>query len=355
MLKKSKLNWKTEALNLTIIFFSSILVAIGLWIFVYHAGFAPSGVDGIVAILRHLLPNVNPGIFTLAINTPLLIAAWFVLNKKYVLYTIFYTIVISVSLYILEEINFYQYVCIAPDPEVYKDSPELLKLLTAWFNNGTNSRVLAAVFAGVAQGFTGIMLRLGGSSGGVDVVGSMIQKKMPHKDLEKIIAIVSYIIVAVSFFVFGNDINAVLLAVIEIFVCEKVTAVILKSNRSAIKFEIVTDKAHVGDIKNFIIFELKHGATLLNGSGVFSEKDKQVIVCLVSYRQIPMFLKKIKEFPHTFVYYSDVMGVRGNFDFQKEDEREEDLLLLEAKKQERERNQQEQVEKIAEDHMAKEK
>jgi len=342
MSKKAKINWKTESINLTIIFFSSILVAVGLWIFVYHAGFAPSGVDGIVAILNKVFKGkVNPGIFTFAINAPLLIAAWFVLNKKYVIYTIFYTIIVSVTLLVLEEVGFYQYVCIEPSAEIYKDSPELLNKLTSWWNNGVNSRLLAAVFAGVVQGFTGIMLRLGGSSGGVDVVGSMIQKKMPHKDLEKIIAIVSYIIVAISFFVFDRDVNSVLLAVVEIFVCEKVTAVILKSNRNAIKFEIVTGKEQAEEIKRLIIFKLRHGATILKGQGVFSEDNKEVIVCVVNYRQLPEFLKLVKKIPNTFLYYSDVMGVRGNFDWSFEDARPEDIALLNERiKQEEMKKQQ---------------
>ena len=348
MANKSKINWKTECITLIILFFSSILVAIGLWIFVYHAGFAPSGVDGIVAILNHVTEGrINPGIFTFAINTPLLIAAWFVLNKKYVIYTIFYTLVVSATLLVLEEVGFYQYVCIKPDAEAIAGNPKLLD----WFSE-ENSRLLAAVFAGVAQGFTGIMLRLGGSSGGVDVIGSMIQKAMPHKDLEKIIAVVSYIIVGVSFFIFENDINAVLLAVVEIFVCEKITASILKSNRNAIKFEIVTGKEQAEKIKRLIIFELHHSATILQGKGAFTNDGREVIVCVVNYRQLPEFLKFVKTLPETFLYYSDVMGVRGNFDWTYEDENPEDAAKLKERIEKEEREKQglkesnEQIEQV---------
>ena len=101
MLKKSSINFKSEAINVLIIFFASILVAMGLWMFVYKAGFAPSGVDGIVTLLQYVT-GMNPGIFTFLINLPLLVAAWFVLNKRYVIYTILYTIVVSITLYILE-------------------------------------------------------------------------------------------------------------------------------------------------------------------------------------------------------------------------------------------------------------
>ena len=58
----------------------------------------------------------------------------------------------------------------------------------------------------------------------------------------------------------------------------------------------------------------------------FSEsgEDKDLMFCLVSYRQISEFLRIIKNFDGVFVYYSDVMGVHGNFDWRMEEEREED-------------------------------
>ncbi len=311
-----KLNLKTEAFNLIVIILGSILVAMGLHVFVYKADFAPSGIDGLATMLQYLSEEkfghkINAGIFTFALNLPLLVAAWFILKKRYVIYTVIYTVVVSVSLMLLAEWSFPQYDCTI---------------------EGTyNSHLVAAIFGGVAQGLTGIMLRLGGSSGGVDVIGCMIQKKVPHKNVESIIAVVSYIVVAISFFVYGN-LNAVCLSVVEIFVCERLTAVILKSNRSAVKFEIITDKEHSEVIKDIIIYQLKHGATILKGQGMFSEQDKEMIVCLISYRQIPEFLKLVKNIPNTFLYYSDVMGIRGNFDFNKEDEKPEDAKLLEQRR-----------------------
>ncbi len=80
-----------------------------------------------------------------------------------------------------------------------------------------NSHIVAAIFGGLMQGFSGLLLRIGGSAGGADIIGCMVQKKFPHKDVEKIIAYVSYIVVAIAFFVHGN-LNSVCLSIIEIFV-----------------------------------------------------------------------------------------------------------------------------------------
>ena len=300
-----------EVKNVAIILVFSIIVALGLHIFVYNADFAPSGVDGIATILQYVT-GINAGYFTFLINLPLLIVAWFILKKRYVIYTIIYTVIISATLRVLPLLNVYQYDCSLPN----------------------HSHLISAIFAGIFQGATGIFLKIGGSSGGVDIIGCLIQKKFPHKDVEKIIAYLSYAVVAVSFFVYDNSINSVCLSIIEIFICEKVTGAILRDRRNAVKFEVITNTASAKEIKQYIIFNLRHGATLLQGQGAFSEEDKAVIVCLVSYREIAEFLRIIKKFPDTFVYYSDVMGVYGNFAFDANDETEEDKLLLKNKQAE---------------------
>ncbi len=317
MSKTEKWNWKNEIFGALTVILVSVVVALGLHVFVYKADFAPSGVDGLATMLQYASEKyfghkINAGIFTFVLNFPLLIAAWFALNKRYVIYTIIYTAVVSVSLMLYAEFGVPQYDCTI---------------------EGTyNSHLVAAIFGGLIQGVSGILLRIGGSAGGADIIGCMIQKKMPHKNVEQFIAYVSYAVVVVAFFVYGN-INSVCLSIISIFVCEQVTAAILKSNRSAVKFEIITDKAHVEEIKHYIIFELQHGATLLKAEGGFSEQDKEMVICLITYRQIPEFLKKMKAIPNTFLYYADVKGIGGNFDFHIEDARQEDVDLLTQRKE----------------------
>ena len=157
----------------------------------------------------------------------------------------------------------------------------------------------------------------------------MIQTKMPHKNVEKIIAFLSYMVVFVSYFVYWN-VNSILLSVVEIFVCERVTSAILHSGRSAVEFKIVTD--HPKEICDEILYRLHKSATVLEAQGIFSENDKTVILCVVSYRQIPALLSIVDAFPGSFAYYSDVMGVRGKFDWRHDDESDEDRQNRELRK-----------------------
>ena len=299
----NKISFKRESVSFLLACLSGVISAIGLWVFVYPSEFAPSGIDGIATMLQEIT-KINAGIYTFILNLPLLIIACFVLKKRYVIYTVIYTIITSLLLVLFEVIVVPQY-------------------------HTLTDKLIPAIFAGVMQGFTGIMLRIGGSAGGVDVLACITQKKMPHLNVEKIIFLLSAIIVGISYFVYW-DINSLLLSIVEIFACERVTAMILRDSRNAVRFEVVTDNPE--SMKDDIIYELNHGATILEGKGVFSDEQKSVIICVVSYRQISEFLRIVSKYPGSFVHYSDVMGVRGNFDWNKEEESQEDKNKREQKR-----------------------
>lgn len=300
---------KIEIKNAVIIVFASFVSALGLWAFVTPGQFAPSGVDGIAAMLQELTKKalggngIRAGYFSTLLNIPLLIIAWFILKKRYVIYTVAYMALVALFTALFEVVGFPAYTV---ETEV--------------------NRLLAALMGGVAQGLTGYMLRVGGSAGGVDVIACMIQKKRQSENVERIIAVLSYVIAAFSFFVWG-DINAVLFSFIAIFVCEKTTAMVLKDSRSAIKFEIIVAKEYAEELKEFIIYEMKRSATVLGAKGLFLNEDKELIICLVHYRQFSEFLNRISQYPHVFLSYSEVLGIRGNFDWILEYEKPEDVKM----------------------------
>jgi uncharacterized membrane-anchored protein YitT (DUF2179 family) len=290
-----RINIKREFLNILITLFACFISSFCLYFFVFTANFAPAGIDGVATMLQ-AKTNVSAGIYSLAINLPLLIVAWFVLKRKYVIYTILFSIVSSFLLVLFEVLEIPQYA-----------------------NEILSEKLVSAVFSGIILGFrTGIMLKIGASTGGVDVVASIIQKKKTYRNIERIIALICYLIIGISFFVYNRDFNSLLLAIIQMFVFEKATTVVMKDTRNAVEFKIVTKSPEL--IKNDIIYNLKHGATLVESRGMFTNEGSSIILSVVNIRQIPEFLELIKKYPDTFVYYSDVTGVKGNFRWKKEDE-----------------------------------
>lgn len=271
-------------------FLSAVLSTIGLYVLIYPANFAPTGVDGIITML-HYATGFNAGIFSLIFKIPLLLWAWFVLNKKYVCYTLVYTLFSSLMLMGIEIVD---------------EATEL----TLQYTTETDL-LIPAIFGGILLGLsTGLMIKIGASTGGIDIIACIMQKWYPHANVENLMAYMGYAIVASSYFVY-KDMNSILLSIVLVFVFEKSNTVILRDHRSAYEVKIITDDPDA--LRNDILFTLRHGATVVESHGMFTEQANYMVITIINYRQLPELMKVIQKYPNTFVYYSEVVGVRGKF------------------------------------------
>lgn len=270
---------------------ASALSAVGLYTFVNPANFAPSGIDGIAMMLQKLT-DINMGYISLAINIPLLILAWFFISKKYVIYTTIFTVVSSVMMILMEQINMYEYVT-------------------------ENNAWIAVLASGIMLGFrTAIMIKIGGSTGGVDIISCIIQQKRPYLNIESLISIFCYIIIGVSFFVYGN-IESVIMSVAQMLIFNMAMNSILKTTRNAVEARIITDNPE--EFREDIINNLKHGATIIDGTGMFTGESRKTIVTIINLRQMNDLIKLSRKHPNSFIYFSEVNGVWGNFRWNKSD------------------------------------
>ena len=277
--------------DILLIVIAGILSGIGIHTFVNPAGFASSGVEGI-AVMIHELSGINVGITTLVINMPLLIVAWFFINKKYVFYTMLYSAFSSIAILLMEQLNMYQYV--------------------------TENNVWISVFAsGIILGArTAIMIKVGGSSGGVDIVASMIQKHKPYMNIETLIAIFCYVTIGASFFVYW-ELESVIMSVVQMLIFNIAISYVLRPSRRAVEVRIITD--YPEEFKEYILTHLKHGATIIPCQGMFTSKEKTMIVTIINISQMNDLIKISRQYPNSFIYYDDVTGVWGNFRWSKHD------------------------------------
>lgn len=283
--------YTTIAFEILIIVLASFLSAAGLHVFVFTANFAPSGVDGIATMLQKLT-GINMGYFSLMINIPLLLFAWFKLDRKYVVYTLLFSMISSGFVITMEHFQIYQYV-------------------------SQGDKWIAALFSGVLHGIrTGLMLKIGGSSGGMDILGCIIQKKKPYINVELPISLFCYVIIGVSFFVY-KDLDCILISILQTFVFSYAMGRVLKHTRNAIEAKIITDCPE--QLKEDITEELKHGATIIPCNGMYTGNSKTMVVTIINTRQMNDLLKIAKKYKNTFIYFSEVNGVWGNFRWKKTD------------------------------------
>ena len=288
-MNKKAVIYEIRMILLTIV--GAALSAFGLHIFVYPAGFAPLGIDGIATMLQEVT-GMNAGYYSLLFNVPLLAVAWFIIKKRFVIYTLVYTILSSIMLVILETISFYEF-------------------------HGTGELIIPAIFSGVILGVrTGLMIKIGASAGGIDIIAAMIQKKRPYLNIERTITLICYVITLLSYFVYHN-VTSILLSVVQMFIFDKFAGGMLKDSRNAIEVKIVTKEPDA--IRNEIIYNLKHSATIVNARGMYSDDESTMIISVINIRQIPEFIDIIKNHPGTFAYYGELMGVKGNFRWKKDD------------------------------------
>ena len=287
----AKMQIKKECINVGLLLLACVAGAIGMHVFVYPSNFAPMGIDGIATMLQ-ALTGVNAGIYTLVLNLPLFIMAWFILKKRYVIYTIIFIVTVSGMLVVLEAVNFYQYVT-------------------------KTDKLISAIFSGILLGVrTGIMIKIGGSAGGADIIACAVQTKKPYGNVERLISLICYGIMGLSFFVYW-DLNCIFLSIVQLIVFEWVMKAILTPTRNAIEVKIVTK--YPDEIKQELLYNLKHGATVVESKGMYTNNENSIIFCVINIRQMPAFMAMIKGYADTFVYYTDVKGVRGNFRWQKDD------------------------------------
>lgn len=286
---------KKEAKCVFMMLCAVIMSFVSLYVFVMPSNFSPSGVDGISTILYEIT-GINIGWFKLAINLPLMVLAWIYLKKRYVFYVIAFIVIDSFGVIILEKLDFYTFVPIG---------------LSAGEEMGY--RIVASLFSGMALGVcTGIMLKIGCSTGGIDIVACLVNLKKPNFNIERIISIICYTVIFCSYFVYW-DLTSILLSVIQIFVFEQTASSVLKKERYGVEVKIVTKEPD--KIYDEIIHKCRHSATILNAKGMFTGDDYYMIITVVHSKSMTDFMNAMKKYPETFIYFSDGIRVQGDFHF----------------------------------------
>lgn len=279
-----------------------ILTAVGAGIvvgFAYHIfqnsnGFAPGGVGGLATIAYHFLNGADYWwtIFMVAFNIPIFSLVSLKVNRK---------LGLLLSIYLL----------------VQSFMPQLFNLMGimpySLANSGEDFNILfAAVATGVISGFGfSIMLRRFGASGGTYAISALIKLKKPDLNLAVVAFIMDACVVGIAFFVYGMRITPVMCTLINLFIASVVVDHGLNGLKNGYKFELVT--AHPEELAAELMQKLHHGVTRIEAHGMYSGKDKTLLICIINKRQIGIMMKILKSHPDVFASFEKVNEVFGNF------------------------------------------
>ena len=239
------------------------------------------GASGISTILYHTF-GIQPGLSFFIINIVFLLLGLTVLGKKFILKTLLGITLLS-----------------------------LFTQIFSFFPIYTENLILATVFGGILYGFgIGMSFAAGASTGGTDIIGRIIQTKVPYMPIGKMLLIVDGIIIIISFFVF-RDIELILFGVLTLFVSSySIDLIISKLNVSNIAF-VITDKGK--EISEKLVSTSPRGVTLIDVKGVYTGSEKQMLFCALKESESEAFQKKILEIDETaFIVFSMSQRIKGN-------------------------------------------
>ena len=269
----------------------SVLYALSVRVFTAPNDIAPGGLTGIATMLNSLF-SLPIGIMVIVMNIPLFIWGTVEIGTRFLIKTSVATIVSSVLIDIFELIP-YSY---------------------------TGEKILAALFGGVLSGAgLSLIFYRGGSTGGTDIIGKCIHKRLPHISMGSII-LVSDIVVIVMAAIVYHSIESALYAVIAIFVSTKVIDnFVYGFSRDNGKLMIIVTSMPE-EISQVILERSQRGVTIVNGEGAYSHQKRGVLLCAAR----PSEVFKIKSLitavdTHAFVIITTATTISGEGFLNAED------------------------------------
>lgn len=273
---------KSKLKNFSLLTISTLIMAVGIYFFKFANNFTFGGITGIAVLVAKFLP-ISASDFSFVVNILLLIIGWIVLGKSFAEKTAYSTILLSVSLSLLERI--------------YPMSHPL-----------TNEPLLELIFAILLPALgSAILFNIGASSGGTDVI-AMILKKYTSVDIGKGLMISDLIFTLAGFLVF--NVKTGLYSLFGLIMRSTLIDNFIESFNRSKYFHVVTSNATC--ICDFIQNDLQRGATIVNATGAFTGDDKYIILTVLSPSQAVKLRNFIKEHdPKAFLLISNTSEIIG--------------------------------------------
>jgi len=249
--------YRRWAINLAWRIGGLLCTALAYRMFLIPNDIAPGGFTGIGQILNHIF-GVNIGLTTWLLNIPVYAFALKILGWKFCLTSLICSFALSMLIDYL------------PVPGITDDV--------------FLSTVFGAILGGI--GF-GMILRGNGSTGGSDTFGAVIHARFPVK-VSVVVAVVDSMVVIGSAVVFSLRLG--LYALVCVFIMNFTMDFVLEGMNMARAYTIISQKSDI--IANTIMREMQRGVTGLNGKGMYSGADTQVLLCVISRAEV-MRLRKI--------------------------------------------------------------
>ena len=267
--------------KIPLILLGNAVFAFGIAAFILPCGLLSGGTTGIALFIQHLcgLPVV---ITVWVINLSMLLLGWFVLGKNFVFTTILSSVCYPLFL------DFFQ------------------RLLNGF--RLTDDTLLSALFAGLFVGAgVGLVLRMGASSGGMDIPPLVLNKRTGISVSVFLYAFDTVILLSQAFF---SDLEKILYSILVTLLTSLIINKVMLIGKSQVQVMIISEKYQ--EINNVIQTSLDRGSTFLQSITGHLQKEQLIVLSILSPRELPNLNRLISQIdPMAFMTVTQVNEVKG--------------------------------------------
>ena len=169
--------------------------------------------------------------------------------------------------------------------------------------------LLVSIYGSILMGVgSGMLLSARATSGGSDMLGEAMHHTIRSVSVGRLIQIIDGLIVALGLVTFG--IEHTLYAIISVYIMGRVIDIYLHKGKSAKMATIISEKND--EIAQEIMTSLDRGVTGLYGSGMYTGKDKRVLLCICSNKDLVEIKDIVKKHdPKAFFVVGNVDEAMG--------------------------------------------
>lgn len=283
----------TWFINYFLIIMGSLILAAGFVFFITPYKIVPGGVFGIGIVVHYVTRGVFSfapeglpvGLVGLLLNIPLTIIGIKILGPRFGVKTIIGLVLSSVFIDLLSS---------------YWGAKPLVE----------DDALLSSIFGGVLIGFgLGLIFRTKATSGGSDIV-AMVMSKYTKIPVGQTLIYVDSAIVLLGLVVF-RDWSLPLYSWIVIFIAGKVIDATIHGLSYDNSVFIISEKHE--EIREKILFVLNRGGTVIQGYGLYEEKERKIIFTNLNRRELALLREYIRDIdPGAFISIVNAYEVIGS-------------------------------------------
>lgn len=254
------------------IFLGTLIITMAVYFFMIPSHVTVGSVSGFAIVLEYFIP-LRISVITFILNGALLIVGFIFIGREFGIKTVITSMLIPVIMGILEI--------------VYPNNESIM---------GDSFLDMICYIFTVSIG-QAILFRWNASSGGLDILGKIINKYF-HIELGKAISMVGLCVALSSVFV--SDKKAVVLSILGTYLSGIVLDHFIFGLNIKKRVCIISKKEE--EIADFILHQLHSGATIYEATGAYDNRSRREIITIVNkneYSKLMSFISKTD--PNAFV------------------------------------------------------